>query len=281
LKRGTPFIANLRIQWINLVRTGKQVPTTVQILGDIDDVVSTEDNIDLQSGLRFIYLRVSDTGHEDIVRFSEQPGTHRRDVFRHALLTPVAELTSEYTVPAAQTPQPNVQQVVFVLHGIRDRGGWTDRLAARILEDAKTVGCNVHVRTSSYGHFPMGKFLLVGERQKNVRWFMDQYTEMLALYPNADMQFIGHSNGTYLLASALVRYSACHFQRVVFAGSVVRTDFPWDQFVGEDRVSAVRNYVATADWVVGIFPHFYEYLPAAFIGADIGGGGFLGFQAQR
>ena len=51
LKRGSPFIANLRIQWINLFRDGKPVPTTVQILGDIDDVVTDEDNIDLQSAL--------------------------------------------------------------------------------------------------------------------------------------------------------------------------------------------------------------------------------------
>ena len=46
-------------------------------------------------------------------------------------------------------------------------------------------------------------FLLSAYRRKNVEWLMDRYTEVVARYPNATVSYIGHSNGTYLLAKAL------------------------------------------------------------------------------
>ena len=284
LKRGAPFVSNLRIQWINLARQGRYVPTTIQILGDVDDVVSAEDNLDLQAGANFIYLRSADAGHLNVVSFAGSAGLRRRDVFERALRTPTRDLPSEYEIPPQQRPKPEVEQVIFIMHGIRDSGHWTDQLAERIRSEASRLGRpdkSVKTITSSYGYFPMGQFLLFAERQKNVRWFMDEYTQALARYPNAaSMEFVGHSNGTYLLAAALRRYPACHFNRVVFCGSVVRTDFPWDQMVEEGRILAIRNYVATKDWVVGFFPHFYEYLPNEITIADIGGGGFFGFQNE-
>jgi pimeloyl-ACP methyl ester carboxylesterase len=278
LRRGSPFIANLRVQWISLARQGGMLPTTIQLLGDIDDVVSDTDNIDLQSGAQFIYLKVPNTGHETVVQFQGAAGEYRKQKFCEALLTGIEELKTEYTIPDKQKPNPDVEQVVFIMHGIRDLGDWTDRLAAHIRERAQAIHRKVATVTSGYGYFPMGKFLLVGERQKNVRWFMDQYTEALAKYPNARLEFVGHSNGTYLLASALTHYQACSFDRAVFAGTVVRRDFDWDQMVADGRISALRSYVATADWVVGIFPHVFEYLPKALRSADIGSGGFLGFE---
>jgi hypothetical protein len=117
-------------------------------------------------------------------------------------------------------------------------------------------------------------FLFFWERQKNVRWFMDQYTEALAKYPRAEMGFIGHSNGTYLLASALKRYQASQFGRVVFAGSVVPTAFPWDPLIERKRLKAIQNYVATSDIIVGVFPGFYELIGLT----DLGSAGHNGFR---
>jgi hypothetical protein len=63
--------------------------------------------------------------------------------------------------------------------------------------------------------------------------------------------------------------------RVVFAGSVVRRDFDWESMKRSKRVRGVRNYVATADWVIGFFPYFFELLNYS----DIGGAGLLGFTS--
>lgn len=273
LKRGSPFVANLRVQWINLVRSGHPMPRTVQILGDMDDLVTSRDNIDLQAGRNFVYLNAPrGTTHTTVVDLRNPA---REQMFLRALLTPDNDLRSEYVLPDAQSPDERVEQVVFIVHGIRDFGGWTRRLASVMMEQAKTRGRRIVTVTSSYGYFPMLKFLIFSARQKNVRWFMDEYTEALAKYPNArPIDFAGHSNGTYLLASALKRYQTCTFRRAVLAGTVLPRNFEWDQMVADGRIEAIRNYVATSDWVVGIFPRMFERF------GDIGAAGLLGFLRE-
>ncbi|MBN9118209.1 MAG: hypothetical protein J0I06_03455 [Planctomycetes bacterium] len=277
-RQGTPFVANLRIQWINLVRGSAPPPTTVQLLGDTDDVVAASDNIDLQAGSQFVYLQLRDTGHVNAIDFSGPVGQQRRAVFLQALMTSPGQLVSSVVLP--NMIDSDVKRVVFVMHGIRDRGHqWTGALAQAVRAQAVVLGQRVEVVTSSYGYFPMIAFLLQPERQKNVRWFMDEYTEALARYPSAKLSFIGHSNGTYLLAAALKRYRACWFDRVVFAGSVVNDEFDWDAEVLAGRVQAVQNLVATGDLVVAVFPAVFYQLRGAE--ADLGGAGHDGFATNE
>ena len=131
----------------------------------------------------------------------------------------------------------------------------------------------------------MAPFLLWSDRQQKVRWFMDQYTEVRAQYPLAEtFDFIGHSNGTYILASALQKYRTLKVHDIYFAGSVVPQRYPWSDLVRKQRVRRVRNVVATNDWVVAIFPRVFEQI-AEWRGRadnpellDIGAAGFRGFQ---
>jgi predicted esterase len=279
VREGAPFVTNLRIQWINLVRDpvlSKQVPLTIQLLGTIDDIVDERDNVDVQAGARFIYKAVPDTGHVNVIDFSGSAGGRRRSIFLDALTTGADRLASDRTVPFE--PNPDVQHVVFLVHGIRDFGFWTSRLSAAVRAEGSRRGARVETVTSDYGYFPMINFLFQPERQKNVRWFMDQYTEARARYPSATISFIGHSNGTYLLASALQRYKACTFHRAVFAGSVVNRNFDWPQYVAQRRINAVQNYVATADIVVAIFPAVFEHLRRTK--ADLGSAGHTGFARR-
>jgi hypothetical protein len=145
---------------------------------------------------------------------------------------------------------------------------------------------SILILTPKYGYFPMASFLLLWDRQKNVRWFVDKYTEALAKYPNAQkISFIGHSNGTYLLASALERYDSTKFHNIYFAGSVVRKKFRWDVMIGE-RVNKFRNDMAASDWVVAFFPHLFELIRMLpFLGDskffDVGSGGFHGFEENK
>ncbi len=270
IRQGAPFIANLRVQWIRLGRI-QPMPLTVQILGDQDDLVLPSDNIDVQAGKNFIYLNAPPgTTHSTIVELGDPD---RRAVFERALLG--TDLSSEYTVPAEQEEDRNVERVVFIVHGIRDFGSWTGRLSDKLKELAKGRNLHIETRQSSYGYFPMGRFLLLSERQKNVRWFMDEYTEVLARYPNVErVDFVGHSNGTYLLGSALRNYQASTFGQIVCAGSVLPRNYEWDRMETARRITGVRNYLASQDWVVGIFPNLFDFR------GDIGGGGFFGFMRE-
>ena len=275
LQRGAPFVSNLSLQWLNLIQQGASMPVVTQLLGTEDDLVFGTDNVDLYSGRDFFYRRVFKTGHANIVDFQDRgTGEERREALKFAVTAPVDSLrkNNEYE-PNLPAPDRTVQKVIFVMHGIRDFGDWTERAAQALEAEARSKNIRIKVITSGYGYFSMGGFLLFRERQKNVRWFVDRYTEARALYPEATVDYLGHSNGTYLLASALENYQSCKVDRVVFAGSVVRRDFRWSQLIQEKRVTAVRNYVATADWVVGFFPYFFELLNSG----DVGGAGLLGF----
>lgn len=158
-------------------------------------------------------------------------------------------------------PDPSVTDVVFVIHGIRDKGFWTQKIGRHIKMEAK--GRKFASWTESYGYFAMAPFIFKTVRQRKVEWLMDRYAEARARYPRATFHYVGHSNGTYLCAKALggdrkpVDYPAARFGHVVFAGSVVRRDYDWRSLIrpgDTPRVGKVLNYVATRDWVVALFP---------------------------
>jgi pimeloyl-ACP methyl ester carboxylesterase len=196
----------------------------------------------------------------------------------------------------ADTPalhrDPHTTDVVFVIHGIRDRGFWTHKIARVIKREVKHANEGLaedqkrHVQsfTGSYGYFAMVPFILPWVRRWKTDWLMDRYTEARAIYPHARFSYVGHSNGTYLLAKALQDYPAASFDRVVFAGSVVRKDYDWRQFLEpqhaniQPRVNEVLNYVATRDWVVALLPKGFQPLKFVF---DVGSAGHDGFKQSR
>jgi hypothetical protein len=119
----------------------------------------------------------------------------------------------------------------------------------------------------------MGPFLLPWTRRNKVEWLLDEYVTAKSLYPEASFSYIGHSNGTYLLAKALELCPAVRFEHVVFGGSVVRHRYNWSGKIPL-QVKRVLNYVATGDRVVAIFPQGLERLRLQ----DLGGAGHLGFD---
>lgn len=283
-QRGAPFVANLRVQWAQLPEGCR--PPTVQLLGTIDDTVHEDDNSDLFVSLDFTFIPVVQTGHAEIVRFDDPPfGKRRRQIFVDALTAPEATLREKYRpdhdrAVARQDRKPE-SHVVFIMHGIRDTGYWTQQLADEFRQRDPGVG----VRTAKYRYFPMAAFLVLGARQRYVRWFMDLYTEEIAKSPHAQVSYVGHSNGTYIVAKALEKYATLRLHRVVFAGSVVPRSFEWTRWIeGERRVGAVRNFVAAGDWVVAIFPRFFELmmeLTGLRALGDIGSAGFNGFEDRH
>ncbi|MBS0554052.1 MAG: hypothetical protein JSS47_16225, partial [Proteobacteria bacterium] len=88
---GAPFVANLRLAWMRHFQSAAAKPIEiVQLLGDIDDVVSDNDNKDLRAmaSSKFAWIRVRGTGHADISNFSDptaygelQMGDYRRNKF--------------------------------------------------------------------------------------------------------------------------------------------------------------------------------------------------------
>lgn len=287
-RRGAPFITQLRLQWLAMrdyarpeKHKGVGGATVVQLLGTADDLVPPTDHVDPVTGRDFVYLEVPRTGHLNVVEMdATEAGKERANALKSALaqrdLRTVAVHAPISERGTVLTEDRKVKDVVFVVHGIRDTGYWTFRIANRVVAKGRDQGRVIESETSSYGYFPMLSFLRPGARQEKVEWLMDQYTKAKALYPEADFSFVGHSNGTYLLAKALTDYPAVKFKNVAFAGSVVDRDFKWSDYT-PDRVQAVFNFVATADWVVAWFPKALQQMQIQ----DLGSAGHDGFAQAR
>src|SRR5258708_11444644 len=262
-ERGSPFIADLRVQWIKMARQdiagGKaQLPLSIHLLGDIDDVVSREDSQDLAASKDARFITLPNTSHAGIVTELEKgsEASERIQIIRAALTQPEEKIPfDKFHLP---DENPEIRKIIYILHGIRDYGTWADALRNEI---EKVKSADTVVTPSKYGYFPMIPFILYSDRQKNVHQFMNEYTENLARFPNATQaDFVGHSNGTYILPAAVQRNSTLYVNNVLFAGSVVPIRYPWRQLVEAKRVSRIYNLVATSDWVVALFPRFIEQI---------------------
>jgi len=292
IRRGAEFITQLRIQWLAMRHRSGASPgdpastaagaITIQLLGSRDDMVAPEDNVDLVSGKQFYYFDVPYSGHSDVIELDDPvAGPGRSEIFRFVLTASAEDLGERDVVPSDESfdePDQRVRNVLFVIHGIRDRGYWTHKIARRVRQYAAHQSEWATV-TSSYGYFPMLPFLLGGYRRTKVEWLMDRYTEAMARYPNATLHYVGHSNGTYLLARAMELYECCRFGNVVFAGSVVRRNYDWRRLLQPPsrRVGAVLNFVASGDWVVAFFPKLFQWLRIS----DLGSAGHDGFLTTQ
>jgi predicted esterase len=289
IRRGAPFVADSRVQWIRLARAGA-LPQVIHLLGSLDDLVSREDATDLGVARGTVFVTLPDTDHANIATgladVHDPNAVARRDAVRSALLGELNRLDPD------RQQVPGVERIIYAVHGIRDRGEWARDVRTAI--EARLAAGNpssriapVVVDDKRYGYFAMLPFLLYADRQANVRRFIDEYTENMARYPDASaVDYVGHSNGTYLLASALQQYRTVRVRRVYFAGSVVPTHYPWRRLMDGNRVERVVNVVAAGDWVVAIFPMLFEQMAVwtnsrPTSGAlDIGGAGFRGFQDE-
>jgi pimeloyl-ACP methyl ester carboxylesterase len=290
LQRGAPFVADLRVQWIALCRGDEPtrvIPQTIHFLGDRDDIVSRDDSMDLIAAKDTIFVTLQNTSHRDIATAlggGETPADReRQEKVGFALQGLLDRLDPDLTIDREENE--SVERIVYIMHGIRDYGLWTDKLRTVIEAEAAARGQNIEVVNQKYGRFPMGPFLLYWDRQKKVRLFMDEYTENRARFPRAGtFDYIGHSNGSYILASALLKYKTLVVRRVCFAGSVVPKHYPWRKLADRERVSHVVNILAAGDWVVALFPRFFEQI-AEWLNMrpltgllDIGSAGFRGFE---
>ncbi|MBK1632636.1 hypothetical protein CKO31_18190 [Thiohalocapsa halophila] len=316
-RRGAPFVVESRLLFHQVERhfaaAGRDLPQTVLLLGSEDEYVSPADALDLGLRKDYSYIEVPWSSHTDIldVGLPEAADTpdagraaHRRraqakrtELIGRALTESRAQLQTiamhpddvdDYlddmdrpvVVPgAASAEEPQVAGVVFIIHGIRDNGFWTKRVAREVKALARSRRGAVRAPTPTYGYFSLRDFIVPWGRRDATYWFLEKFAEIRIRYPDAPVSFIGHSNGTYLAAHALELSPFVALRRVVFAGSVVRTSFDWARFGA--RVGEVLNLVASRDRVVAYMPGAFERLGLGRLGVDVGGGGFEGFTASE
>ena len=268
LLAGSEFITNIRITWIRAVNAMDHPPSVVQFLGSEDGLVHADDSRDIDAFPTGRQEEVAGADHADIIRLDRADDPDAR----------FALFATAFTEPRSTTPVPELgdpaQTVVLVLHGIRaDNRTWVADIC-RYIE--QTWPGTVAVR-ATYGRFSARKFALPATRRRYLGWLQDTYAEQLAANPRATFQFIGHSNGTYLLGHSLDRVESMRFDRLFLAGSVLPTTYDWRARFRAGQVRQLRNDRSARDVPVGVLCSALRGLGMRDIGTG-GVDGFLGFD---
>ena len=308
-KRGAPFVIEGRLKFDQVERymraNDKTLPSTVFLLGSEDEFMSPADAMDLGPRNEYTYIEVPYSTHTAILEVEAESAStesdpspktmqarQRAELVRRALTQEPHEMSDiamhhddiddygdemdRLIRPDSTVPVDKVQQVVFIVHGIRDNGFWTKRIAREIKTIARGRSVVIRAPSPSYGYFSMWDFVRFWGRKDATYWFLEKYAEIRVLYPDTPISYIGHSNGTYLATNALASCEMVKLDRILFAGSVVRTDFDWAALRG--RVHSILNLVATNDLVVACLPGAFEQLGLRFFG--VGGAGYYGFPER-
>jgi hypothetical protein len=165
----------------------------------------------------------------------------------------------------------SIHRVIFLLHGMRSsRDEWVRDIAPLLrqrLPDAEVV-------ESSYGWISLASFVMPWVRRREIRWLQDQYTEYLARHPNASFDVVAHSNGAYIVGQALEHVPSLRFRRVVLLGSVLPSDYSWEQRRQWRQAESVRTDRSADDLVVAVFCNALRGVGMT----DIGTSGWSGFD---
>ncbi len=171
LRRGAPFIANTRLQMMDLLQRLKsgEIPTkfvTIQLLGSSDNTISPGQTMDFNAatakGGRLLVSEVPQTDHRNIIDIAPlRPDENANDAQigrSQRLLSAIAGPLNgnKSAVPRHIAPfkkyafdwqhllsimprdaSDDVSDVVFVVHGIRDEGHWTKKIASRVIAPPK------------------------------------------------------------------------------------------------------------------------------------------------
>jgi hypothetical protein len=158
------------------------------------------------------------------------------------------------------------KHLVILVHGIRDIARWQASISATL----RTAG--FEVEPTNYGRVSLLEFLLPIPyfRNKAINTIWTQMQQAMQLHPDAKVSIIAHSFGTYVVAKILEKQFILEgqIQKIVFCGSVVRYNFPFEQFKSRFQ-HPIINEVGTADpW-----PALAESVTTSF-----GSAGTFGFR---
>src|SRR5947209_17498657 len=132
--------------------------------------------------------------------------------------------------------------VVVLIHGVRDFALWQHSVRATLEEEGFSA------EATNYGRLNLLEFLMpIGFlRKRAIGTVWRQIRIVRQNNPDADISVIAHSFGTFVLAELMKENFDIKFHRIIFCGSVIPYDFPFEQI--QDRFQPpVVNEVGTRD----------------------------------
>lgn len=138
---------------------------------------------------------------------------------------------------------------MILIHGISTRARWMGEIKPT-LEDAGFT-----VAPTSYGKYGLHRFLspFIRSRKKAIERVAEDIKTARRAYKlatgvePAKMSVISHSFGTYVASRIILDYPEYDWERVIFCGSVVRDDFPFNRVLDKFR-HPLLNHIGTRDF---------------------------------
>jgi CheY-like chemotaxis protein len=161
--------------------------------------------------------------------------------------TKITDYVEEYQLTTSDKTLPkNDTKIVFSVHGINTYGEWQDNFDQYI----KTNQCEYTHLLYDYQYFPVTSFLYPPRRHIEVERLTREFQLIARTYPNAKVQLVGHSFGTYLIAEALRKIPnelAPTFDKIVLNGSVLKSGYNWSDIVTKHGITKIVNNCALND----------------------------------
>ncbi len=177
------------------------------------------------------------------------PGWDKLDgmpaVFKLVILLtePAASIPFPFEGSSTADPEPH-REVIFLIHGIRDRARWQS-LVKRILEEID----GVVVIPIRYGYFDVLRFWLpLWTREGPIRYTREQIQIGKNRYRVSSYSVIAHSFGTYAISKVLVQTKDLVLDRLVLCGCIIPNDYPWEHLSGRINHKVINDFGTRDIW---------------------------------
>jgi hypothetical protein len=280
VSRGSPWVRDLRLGWQRrFERTNVPSPAVAQVVGDRDELVGDDDLQETYQFSNHCLIKVRDFSHETFKKFPPPDGTPLPADLAAGYRAIVEAFTRAPTLIARPTSPSPRRAIVFLVHGIRDFADWQENVSYFLRKTFAGVspGGEVEVVPVRYGYFSAFQFLFPSQRERSVRAFTDAYFQVLSRFPDIDpddIHVLAHSNGSFVVGTALRDHKEIKVNRVVVAGSVLPRDFDWPALLAREQLKHVHSVCGNTDWPVGWLCRGLSLIP--WIG--LGTGGYGGFK---
>jgi hypothetical protein len=173
------------------------------------------------------------------------------------------------------------EEVVLLIHGIRDFAEWQDLVAAVLSEIP-----NIKIFPLGYGRFDAFRFWFpFWTRETPVRKLLWKIREAREMYSRAKLSVVAHSFGTYAIGKILKENPDIRLHRLVLCGAILSSEYRWDQVRHKVETEVINDCGVKDIWPVLAQSTTFGYGPSGRFGFrtpgvldrshDFGHGGFF------
>ncbi|MFO1065274.1 MAG: hypothetical protein U0892_15520 [Pirellulales bacterium] len=181
--------------------------------------------------------------------FAKATGWEQQDDMPETFELELRRVEPRVTIPFPATDADGddaaeVREVVFIIHGIRDRARWQSRVR-RILEEIP----GVKAIPIKFGYLDVIRFWFpFWTRNGAVAFTQEQIQIGKNRYQAERYSVIAHSFGTYAITTILSRTKDLALHRLILCGSIVKRRFAWDALADRIKTEVINDYGTRDIW---------------------------------